>query len=164
MYNHRIISFVFFTIGFYCVATTSAALVYFGFLYFSSTEPEAVDKTKSISRLKEEPQEPVKQEYNPLSTSDLSETPRTFPSTSRQAPLEFRGRPQVRQDEEEIRVKQEQEEIEQTTNIQPLAGEADDEDEGNDEDGSSWRDSGIGTGRESSDRKSIQRRRSKQSL
>ena len=61
----------------------------------------------------------------------------------------------MKQDED--RIKQEEEEIERTTGIQPLVAEADDEEDYLDD--RRWRDSGIGTSLEEGEKQGIQRRR-----
>ena len=96
---------------------------------------------------------------DPYSTANLSDSQHVFPTLSRQMPLRYPGH--VRKgDEGTIK----QEEIEASTNISPLIGEADDED---DEVSRAQReggptDSGIGTSLESSSSRGIQRRRSSQ--
>ena len=135
---------------------TSASIFYALFYYTSSSQDPPESKRKNDAAIKSEPEEGKQALYNPLSVSDLSETPRTFPSLGRGLPLQFSGRPA----EEETKIKKE-EDIEPKPATQPLAGEADDEGEGDSEDEgtASWRDSGIGTGRESSDKKGLRGRR-----
>jgi len=140
MYNHRILSYLVFTAGFFCVSVASLLMAYFalGFLATPAKE-EAV---------KQEEDEDVKDQ---LSTAGLSDTPRQFPTRHGQAPLRY-----SRRDDDDVEIKQE---VEEPTGIHPLTAEADDEDDDSEDAGaSSWRDSGIGTGRES-ERRGIQRRR-----
>ena len=74
-------------------------------------------------------------------------------------PLHFSSRREALKREEEERIKiKEEEEIERTTGIQPLVAEADDEDE-EAGDPLGWRDSGIGTSLEEGDRRGVQRRK-----
>ena len=133
---------------------TTASLIYLMFTFYTSNKV----KPEQGPEVKEEPQDP-KGAFNPLSTSELSDTSRTFPTRGRQLPLHFPSRAEGRRlEEEEARIKEE-EEIERTTDIQPLGGEADDEDEETGGTGSAWRDSGIGTGIEEGDGRGVQRRR-----
>jgi seipin len=125
------------------------AYVIFGF-YSSSSAP-----SEDLANIKSEPRDAT-DTFNPLSTSDLSDTPRSFPTIGRQKPLLFPGRPSQEMKEESVPIKEEEAEL--YSGLQPLVAEADDEDE--DEAGSSWRDSGIGTGREDSGRRGLQRRKS----
>jgi hypothetical protein len=83
---------------------------------------------------------------------DLSDTPRTFPTYGRQAPLRYV--PMVKEEENEEFIMDE-------TAIQPLTAEADDEDEEL-EAYRAGRDSGVGTSfSEGGERSGLARRRSK---
>ncbi len=83
---------------------------------------------------------------------DLSDTPRTFPTYGRQAPLRFV--PKVKEEDSEEFIMDE-------TAIQPLTAEADDEDEEL-EVYRGGRDSGIGTSfSEGGERSGVSRRRSR---
>ena len=83
---------------------------------------------------------------------DLSDTPRTFPTYGRQAPLRYV--PMVKEEESEEFIMDE-------TAIQPLAAEADDEDEEM-EAYRGGRDSGVGTSfSEGAERSGLARRRSR---
>ena len=149
MYNHRILSYLFFTSTFFGVSITATFAVYVMFsLYTSSSEPQSEEKT-----IKQEQSEVESEFVNPLSTSDLSDTARAFPTTGRQRPLQF-----SRRASEDTKIKEE-EFIEDSAGIEPLAVEADDEEDFEDDENSTWRDSGIGTGREERGASNVQRRR-----
>ena len=162
LYNHRILSYLFFTTTFWSISMTSAFLAWLILSsYFSSsltaTKSEDLDLDSAKATIKTEPSEFSDGPFDPLSTEDLSDTARTFPTLGRQMPLRYPGRHDaVKKEEEEAKAKEE--EIERTTGIQPLIAEADDED---DEDfgGSFGRDSGLGTSLEEGNRGGVQRRR-----
>jgi seipin len=151
LYNHRILAYLVFTSGFFIVTMSSTLLAYFVLsIYFAPTTPGPHElKPSSIKTTSESDTEP----FNPLSTSDLSDTARTFPTFGRQMPLHYTP---VKK-EEDVRVKSEEEQL---LGVQPMIGEADDEDEEDFEEteGSRWRDSGIGTGVEDSGLKVRKRR------
>jgi len=129
---------------------TSAFAVYLLFALFRSPYPSP--KEGSPDEIKSEESESEKEKpMDPLSTADLSDTPRAFPTHGRQRPLQF-SRPN-----EEVAVKEEEDE--DRIGMQPVFGEADDEEEFEDDASSAWRDSGIGTGREDKDWRGTQRRR-----
>lgn len=143
VYNHRILSYVFFTTTFFLVSLTSALLTYLtlsGYL----TESLRIPKVELPNAVKQETSNSDTEQFNPFSTSDLSDTSRTFPTLGRQMPLHFSSRPHDDKGETEIK---REEEIERTTNIPPQEAEADDEDEFEDNYSTTagWRDSGIGT-------------------
>lgn len=94
--------------------------------------------------------------FDPTSMEDLSDTSRTFPTLGRQMPLHFTGRKDLKREEE---VKKEEDEVMRSTEIQPLAAEADDEDDDVLQETSGFRDSGIGTGLDEERLASVQRRR-----
>lgn len=156
MYNHRILSFLFFTGSFFAVALVFAGGAYLVFGAGEST-PAREEKEKSVK--KESDSEDVT--TNPLSTANLSDTPRRFPGIGSRGGLSFEGRAGGKIGAQtgspggsSPRIKREDSPT-QAGGIQPLTqltvAEADDED---DLDGSgSFRDSGIGTGRESERRR-----------
>ena len=117
--------------------------------------PSSDEEPQARKAVKAEPSDSdVAKPFNPLSTSDMSDTARTFPSRGRQSPLRYTSPTEARQ------IKEEDEDIAlEATEIQPLAGEADDEDEGY-AGSSTWRDSGIGTGIEEDRRGGPRRRKS----
>ncbi|MCJ1253250.1 hypothetical protein MMC24_001061 [Lignoscripta atroalba] len=160
LYNYRVLSYLFFTTTFFTVSLTTTLLAYLILSSYIPT-PSATTKSEPNHPIKTEPSASDTEPFNPLSTSDLSDTSRTFPTLGRQMPLHFSSRHDGLKTEEEDRAHiKEEEEIERTTGIQPLVGEADDEDEEEDErDGVSFRDSGIGTSLEEGDRRAGQRRR-----
>ena len=152
---------MFFTTTFYLVSVVSTFLAYVILSsYLSIPFPSSLPtKEETQSTVKSEPSASDSEVLNPFSTSDLSDTSRTFPILGRQMPLHFSNRREAFKYEEEERVKlEEEEEIERTTRIQPLVAEADDEDEDED-DPMGWRDSGLGTSLEEGDRRGVQRRR-----
>jgi seipin len=150
MYNYRLLSFLFFTSTFFSVSMTSAFIAYLFFTLYMSSSRSSEHEDDSV--VKRESQEEKSGHLDPLSTEDLSDTERTFPIIGRTSkPLQFSRKSQ----NEDVRVK---EELEQTLDVKPLLGEADDEDDFDDDD-QNWRDSGIGTGREDRERHSMQRRR-----
>lgn len=121
-----------------------------------TTKPEDRELDSKVA-VKTEHKDYSDEPFDPLSTEDLSDTSRTFPTLGRQMPLRYTGRHEtVKRDDGDARVKEE--EIERTTGIQPLIAEADDED---DEDFGETlgRDSGLGTSLEEGDRRGVQRRR-----
>lgn len=153
MYKHRILSYVVFTGFFWITSVTTFAVTYLTVTLTlrSSSGMQAEAKQEALTNDQDfytEKQRPVKSEES------LSDTPCTFPGLGRghggAAPLRY----------PDSRVKQEEEEdITQSTILQPL--EADDEDEGFEEGSESFRDSGIGTGRDDAGERirSVQRRR-----
>ncbi|MCJ1281670.1 hypothetical protein MMC26_000992 [Xylographa opegraphella] len=161
LYNHRILSYLFFTTTFFTVSLTSTCLAYlFLSSYLSSVSPP-ITKSESGIHIKREPSASESEPFNPLSTSDLSDASRTFPTIGRQMPLHFSSRTNTRKrEEDDARVKQEEaDELERTTRVQPLVAEPDDEDEDDDAEFFSFRDSGIGTSLDEGDRRAVQRRR-----
>ncbi|MCJ1385094.1 hypothetical protein MMC17_008212 [Xylographa soralifera] len=161
LYNHRILSYLFFTTTFFTVSLTSTFLAYLLLSSYLSSSSSSISKSEPGSHIKSEPSASDSEHFNPLSTSDLSDTSRTFPTLGRQMPLHFSGRTEARKrEEDDPRVKKEEvDEIERTTGIQPLVAEADDEDEEDDAEVFSFRDSGIGTGLDEGNRRGVQRRR-----
>ena len=124
-------------------------------------------ESKSIKRERFSDSDSEDDAFDPTSLEDLSDTSRTFPTLGRrqrgrgQTPLHFAGRNDVVKREEEI--KREEDEVLRSAGVQPLAAEADDED---DDDGfsqgtSGFRDSGIGTGLDEERLASVQQRRRK---
>lgn len=149
MYNHRIFSFVFFTSAFFGVSLFFAGGAYFLFGARASDENSAQAKQEP-ARIKSEDLS------DPLSTADLSDTPRRFPGLGRRQGLAYTGHSSSGfASGQDVRIKEEE-----SPALMPLtAVEADDEDEEAD----SWRDSGIGTGRESDRRAGPGPRRRKSS-
>lgn len=165
MYNHRILSFLAFTSTFWSVSMTSSLFAWLALsTYFSSSSDEQ-------GRIKQDPdskdgqangaikaEEDEDESFDAFSTEDLSDTQRTFPTLGRQMPLRFPGRSSDGVKREET----EEEQTERTAGIQPLTGEADDEDEFVERRGGRT-DSGLGTSLddEASRREGVQRRRSR---
>ena len=136
LYNHRILSFLVFTSVFWSSSMLSMAIAWLTLSVYMSHGSEDVkgeasgDILKEEVRIKEEEQEP-----------ELSDTTRVFPTLGRQRPLKYE-RPSVKTGDDDSPL---------DTLVQPLhaeLGEADDEDDFGDAALSSFRDSGIGTGRE----------------
>lgn len=146
MYNHRIISAIVFITGFWVTELLFAGLAWAGLTFYMEPQQE-----KAQSDWAREYNERIKQENEDEGDTKLSDTERTFPSSSKQPPLKYES-PHIKQEEDDETV------------ILPEASsraiEADDEDE-NDEDADMLRDSGLGTSLESSAgrRDSIRRRR-----
>ncbi|CAK3918086.1 seipin homolog [Lecanosticta acicola] len=149
MYNHRILSAIFFISAFWMTEILFAGLAWLG-LHLILSKPAEQDraevKAEEVSRsIKREAGVKEEEEVKP----ELSDTERTFPS--------FTGQPALRYHSPPTQVKQEAED-EHAVMIPEKAVEADDEDEEVDD----FLDSGIGTSLESSGparRESMRRRR-----
>ena len=157
MYHHRILSYVAFTACFWGASVMSFAVTYLtATLVLESSEGKEAEQKRRVMANEQDfyagTQPPIKAEEG------MSDTPRTFPSLGRvgggAVPLRYPDS-RVKQEVEE----EEEEEILQATTLQPL--EADDEDEGFEEGTESFRDSGIGTGRDEARERAnvVQRRR-----
>jgi len=162
MYNHRVIAFLAFTSAFWTVSMLSMAIAWLVLSYsFSSPAKVKVEEETPSTNghvkgtIKTEPSE---EEVDILSTEGLSDSQRTFPSLGRQMPLRF---PVHLRENHTKREEDPTEQIEMSTNIEPLAAEADDEDEDGELERGRRTDSGIGTSLDESDRRSLQRRRSR---
>jgi len=153
MYNHRIISFVVFVSAFWFAEVIFAGM---GWLALRSLfAPVSKDLVKKEEGIKGEDTDAsavtVKKEEEETDEPDLSDTPRTFPTYGRQAPLRYVPKNKDEDGEDYI--------IDETA-IQPLAAEADDESE--DFGGKSGRtDSGIGTSFSEGGERGSSRRRSR---
>ena len=155
MYHHRILSYVVFTGCFWAASVMSFAVTYMAVtLVLGSSNEKKAERKRGVLNdgdLYLEKQPPVKVEEG------MSDTPRMFPSIGRTgggtAPLRYHDF-SVKQEEGEG-----EEELIESTTLQPL--EADDEDEGLEEGTESFRDSGIGTGRDEARERArgVQRRR-----
>ena len=157
LYHHRVLSFLFFTTTFWSSSMLSMLLAWFLFSSYlatpTTTKPETI--SNGSARLKSEQED--SETFDPTSLEDISDTPRAFPTLSRQMPLQFTGRPAVIK-KEDNNVKEEVETV-QLTGVQSLIAEADDEDDDVFEGISGWRDSGLGTGLDEDRVTNIQRRR-----
>ncbi|KAI4288994.1 MAG: hypothetical protein L6R35_001740 [Caloplaca aegaea] len=153
MYYHRILSYVIFTSLFWTSSMISALIAWLVLaLYFPSGSPLVKEEpTRSVIKREHSETEP----YEPSLTEGLSDTSRTFPTLTRHTPLYFssRGESSGRSDE----LVKEEEDVLQSTGVQPLIAEADDEGEGAETSG--FRDSGIGTSLDEDRRAQVQRRR-----
>ncbi|KAI4169506.1 MAG: hypothetical protein LQ343_005646 [Gyalolechia ehrenbergii] len=155
MYHHRILSYMVFTSMFWSSSMISSLIAWLVLAsYFSSDSTKVKKEEPTISAIKTESSEP--EPYEPSLTEGLSDTSRTFPSLGRHMPLHFPGRTEGDNRRAEELVKQEDDLI-QSTGVQPLLAEADDEDEGADTTG--FRDSGIGTSPEEDRKAQVQKRR-----
>ena len=163
IYNHRILSYLFFTSTFWTCSMLSSLLAWFVLGSLSGGQggnvkkEEVEDDSKTMKAEEEEDDQ-----FDPFSTEDLSDTSRSFPTLGRQMPLHFssqRGSVRRAQGEEEERIKREEDSIMASTSIQPLGAEADDEDDDDEVGMRLWRDSGIGTSIEETDRRSSVQRR-----
>ncbi|KAI4120995.1 MAG: hypothetical protein LQ338_006627 [Usnochroma carphineum] len=155
MYHHRILSYVIFTSIFWSSSMISAVIAWLVLASYLSSDSTGVKKEEAMSpTIKTEPSE--SEPHEPSLTEGLSDTSRTFPTLGRHMPLHFTGRAEGDDRQGEEQVKQE-EDVMQTTGVQPLIAEADDEDEGAETTG--FRDSGIGTSLEEDRREQVQRRR-----
>ena len=159
LYNHRIFSYFVFTASFYFVSIASMFLAYLIFTFYLSPQTPEPTKTESPDNMKHEHTDSGSDTIDLFSTSDLSDTSRNFPTLSRQMPLHFSSRNEAIKREGEGMAGVKEEEIARTTGIQPLVAEADDEEDDEDRDLLSWRDSGIGTSLEEGDGRRAQRRR-----
>ncbi len=151
LYQHRILSFLVFTVGFWGVSVSAMVVVWVGlqlYLYGGVNAGKKEEDMHLNGKIKAEPEE--SEGFDPTSLEDLSDTARSFPGLGRGGGLRYEGRGR-----DEGEVKKEEGEV----RLQALAakvGEADDEDDGGG--GSAWRDSGLGTGIEEVGR-GVQRRR-----
>ncbi|KAH8808445.1 putative adipose-regulatory protein-domain-containing protein [Xylogone sp. PMI_703] len=171
MYYQRVIAFFVGTTAFW-VAEMVFALV--GWLVLRSLISTDEDKNRNKELVKrqgavkseeetdEDSQQKIKEEEE-MDEPDLSDTPRTFPTYGRSAPLRYIPQVKNEEDSEEYTI--------EDSNIPPLGGEADDEGDGEEVDGSGIRstghregrsDSGIGTSfSEGGERAGLARRRSR---
>ncbi|KAI4221360.1 MAG: hypothetical protein L6R36_006966 [Xanthoria steineri] len=155
MYHHRILSYLIFTTMFWSSSMFSALvawLVLSSYIASDATEVKKEDQTPR--KIKAEPSE--SERYEPSLTEGLSDTSRTFPTLGRHIPLHFAGREESARRGSNEGEKQVDEVI-QSTGLQPLIAEADDEDEGIEISG--FRDSGIGTSLDEIQRGRVQRRK-----
>lgn len=158
MYNHRIISFVLFTSAFWISEVLFAAIGWLAVRAIFGTTTEVKKEVKG-EELDASLTAGIKNETEESDEPDLSDTPRTFPTYGRQAPLRF-----VPKVKDEPGVKEEDSEEYAALEGGGLA-EADDEDEDGEEIGEFRRgmtDSGIGTSfSEGGERGRVKRRRSR---
>ncbi|KAL8716261.1 MAG: hypothetical protein Q9220_000166 [cf. Caloplaca sp. 1 TL-2023] len=158
MYHHRILSYIIFTSLFWSSSMISALVAWLVLSSYLSTHHTTAKKEEpdNFPKIKTEPSESEK--YDQSLTEGLSDTSRTFPTLGRQMPLHFSG---GRADDagrgKERAMKQE--EVVQSAKIQPLIAEADDEDEDEDFETAGFKDSGIGTSLDESQRARLYRRR-----
>lgn len=115
MYNYRILSFILFTSAFW-----GFEVVFAGLSWLILRSIFASDHTKKVDGKSEE-ENGIKTEQEDFDEPDLSDTPRNFPTYGRQLPLRYEPSVKEEMDSEEY--------VLDETSIQPLAGEADDEDD-----------------------------------
>lgn len=158
LYHHRVLSFLFFTTTFWSSSMLSMLCAWFILSSYIGPSPAAtkVEPDANGSHIKRERSN--SDTMDPTSIEDLSDTSRTFPTFGRQKPLHFTSRGLAKKEEDE-EAKWNKDEIMKSTDIQPLAAEADDEADEMTEEMSGWRDSGIGTGLDEERLASVQRRR-----
>ena len=191
LYHHRILSFLLFTSTFFTISLASTFIAYLLLSTYLSSQPPLSPSSRSIIKKDPDADSTASNEgppFNPLSTSDFSDTSRTFPTLGRTAPpLRYTSPSQTPtsikaikpEDEAQFfaqnasHIKSEHErDLEAEAKIAALIAEADDEDDDDDDDNfkgeegdegtASWRDSGIGTSlEEGGDRRSQVNRRRK---
>lgn len=145
MYNHRIISAFVFIVAFWITEMLFAGIAWAALnFYFAPTQEVRAEGSQEAALKEEEGEE----DWKP----DLSDTERTFPTSSNQARLRYES-PRIKQEDDEEAVV-----LPENISKDP---EADDEDEDDDEDDDVLIDSGLGTSMESSTgrRDSVRRRR-----
>lgn len=162
VYQHRVLSYLFFTTSFWMGSMLSCAVAWVLISIFlsDSSGQKVGEDQESTNRAKVKEEAEDEAQFDPTSMEDLSDTSRSFPTLGRQLPLHFIGRKDNIKHEDDLaeNVKREEDRHLDAINIQPLGAEADDEDD--DEAIVSWRDSGVGTSLEDTDRRrSVQKRR-----
>jgi len=153
MYNHRIFSFFLFTTSFWI---SEMIFAFLSWLLLGSRSDSASPNSKVKIEGAENPAIKTEQDDESLGTDDLdlSDTPRNFPTFTRQAPLRYTPKIKTETAEEDA--------IMDEAHIQPFGAEADDESEEPIDIGNHYRggvDSGIGTSL--SEGGELQRRRSR---
>lgn len=158
MYNHRILSFIIFTSAFWAAEMLFAllALIVLQSALSAGDEDKIVvkdeDNDDSSTRIKEEGEEELD-----LDDLDLSDTPRSFPTYGRQAPLHYVPKTKAENDSEGM--------VSDEVRTHPRTAEADDESEEPGDIRNSFSvgrsDSGLGTSYSESGLSGVQRRRSK---
>ena len=165
MYNHRILSLFLFVSSFYVTSLVSTGLAWILLtVYFSPSAASASSAVKAEPDVNASDVGAIKTEDSESDAFDLSDTPRTFPTYSRQPPLRFTGPSYAVKAEEEP----DRADRERTTSIKPLLDEDEDDDDAADALGASRAagrrtDSGLGTSLEEGPGgiAGLQRRRSK---
>ncbi|RFU35373.1 hypothetical protein B7463_g979, partial [Scytalidium lignicola] len=168
MYYQRCIAFFVGTTAFW-ISEMVFTLV--GWLLLRSLVPKGEENNKKVIKREgdirseddESSRRKIKEEEEETDEPDLSDTPRTFPSYGRSAPLRYIPQVKDEEDSEEYTL--------EDTAIQPLGGEADDEDDGEGANGvdvgfvgvrEGRSDSGLGTSfSEGGERAGMARRRSR---
>ncbi|KAL8724851.1 MAG: hypothetical protein Q9181_006645 [Wetmoreana brouardii] len=156
MYYHRILSFVVFTSIFWTSSMISALVAWVVLSSYLHTRSTTVVKKEDEPTIKSEPEESELDE--PSLMEGLSDTSRTFPTLGRHMPLHFSGRREGVSGGDNGEAVDKEENVVQSTGIQPLSAEADDEDD-DFEAASGFKDSGIGTSLDEGQRAQMQRRR-----
>lgn len=158
MYSHRIFSLIVFTTAFWAAEVLFAVLSWV--LWSTRSGVWTEEGAKEVKGEETDESTAIKTEEGGVETDlDMSDTPRSFPTYGRQAPLQYI--PKIKKEEETDQM------LPEETTIQPFAAEADDESEEPPDVGSfrgGRSDSGIGTSFSDgggSLRGGVQRRRSK---
>ncbi|KAI9734335.1 MAG: hypothetical protein M1834_002441 [Cirrosporium novae-zelandiae] len=92
MYHYRLLSFLAFTSIFWTISLTSTFIAYFTLAHFLTPPSQKLKKEEAAPFIKQEPEgeeTESSQEIDPLSTENLSDSPRTFPTLRRQHPLRY---------------------------------------------------------------------------
>ncbi|KAL1989410.1 hypothetical protein VTN96DRAFT_172 [Rasamsonia emersonii] len=157
MYNWRILSFIVFTSMFWGVSMVSTSVAWLLLSsYLSPNNSQSEQPIKREDSGEDDGHGESEEESADPFSGDLSDNQRILPTVPRQMPQGYPGRAKS---EDEGIIKQE--EIEGSSAISPLAGEADDEAEQVEAMGAAGNfDSGIGTGLDSGST-GVQRRRSR---
>lgn len=158
MYNHRILSLIIFSTLFYLTSLLSAAGVWALFWAYSASKPTAIKPRTSIestdSDTASDGRSKQDQEDDDADSFEISDTPRTFPTSSRQPRLRYLPTPRATPEAEQ------EESLRPSVEAQPSALEADDEDDIPEGSRPGWRtDSGIGTSMEEGSERAVRRRR-----
>lgn len=158
MYNHRILSFIIFTGAFWAAEMLFAllALIVLQSAFSAEDEGKVVvkdeDNDDSSTRIKVEGEEELD-----LDDLDLSDTPRSFPTYGRQAPLHYVPKIKTEDDSKDM--------VSDEVRTHPRTAEADDESEElvdiRNPFSGGRSDSGLGTSYSESGLSGVQRRRSK---
>ncbi|KAH8884670.1 hypothetical protein GQ53DRAFT_810735 [Thozetella sp. PMI_491] len=142
MHHYWLVSFLVLSTAFWACEVGFMAVAWLGLsLVFGGAGPAQEETTAMVKPGQTKPD-----------VDGMSDTERTFPSTSRQMPLKYEGR-----------VKTEEDDGPGISELLPPAGqggEADDEDEKDDDEDEGFRDSGIGTSYSEGNRDGVRRRTS----
>jgi len=173
MYRHWIAAFVIFTAAFFGAAMSSSLVVYAGLAFWQyGRQQQAEDEDARQRRIKQPAggddddisgANAEEERGRAIKAEEMSDTERTFPTLAGQAPLKYESRGGMPwAADESARTKEEEAEelgLGRAGDGRPLATEeADDEDEAEDFE-AVWRDSGLGTSVEETERSAARRRK-----